>query len=268
LTIGSDTQTSSQSSSLIFFPLPFYSLPSVTLSNPTSDSSSSYSDDNCNITDPTLKLCSECYKGYYYHYLFRKCVQTNPQCDNVTKDNVCLSCYSGYTLVNGNCLKSNFTCRTFDASNTCTACYDGYSLVNGSCVMNNPPPQQVQAFTDQFCNHYINGTCTSCSNRYYLAPSGFCMQVDPFCNNYTSNGSCQLCYKGYAILNGSCIPYNPSDSRINKPNNNRIDCEFRSVAIQGICVRVNDQCNTFDLTTALCLSCYRGYLLVSGVCVK
>lgn len=36
----------------------------------------------------------------------------------------------------------------------------------------------------------------------------------------------------------------------------------------GLCTNVNADCNTWDRLTGSCLSCYKGYALTNGVCVK
>lgn len=60
------------------------------------------------------------------------------------------------------------------------------------------------------------------------------LQVDN-CASYDANGACTGCY-------------------------------FRYVLVDGQCVAVNEQCKTWDESTAACTSCYDGWTLSNGAC--
>jgi hypothetical protein len=47
--------------------------------------------------------------------------------------------------------------------------------------------------------------CLKCSNNWYLNINNKCAQISPLCNSSDSNGNCMSCYKGYSLLNGSCV---------------------------------------------------------------
>lgn len=164
----------------------------------------------------------------------------------------------------GNCVKALSNCKSINANYTCTACFDGYDLINATCQLKN---DTAASQTDQFCSNFSNGSCVSCVTRYFLSSSGKCLQVDPNCQNYTDKGVCQLCYIGFKYMNGICMKYDFNNFWFNIPSSNAIQCVFRSVNINGACVRVNDQCATWSNTTALCTGCYKGYEEVNGVCV-
>lgn len=119
----------------------------------------------------------------------------NPNCQNVTSNNLCSSCYPGYTLTNGNCFVTpynplsnrcktivqgicqecytgyylNFSanscdianpkCMTITGANTCASCYQGYQLVDEDCIISNSPTQGGQ-FNDNNCKTFDdNGYC-------------------------------------------------------------------------------------------------------------
>lgn len=83
-------------------------------------------------------------------------------------------------------------------------------------------------------------------------------------------------------MNGSCL-YSPSNNE--KPKDGGcaswdwdnalcLECSKNWVIdINGICVKVSDQCRTYDPNTGFCTSCYKGYDLhtdtgkQSGSCV-
>lgn len=43
-------------------------------------------------------------------------------------------------------------------------------------------------------------------------------------------------------------------------------CYFRYVLLDGQCVAVSDQCNTWDGASGACTSCYDGWTLANGAC--
>lgn len=45
-----------------------------------------------------------------------------------------------------------------------------------------------------------------------------------------------------------------------------IYCPPRAAVVDGKCAVVSDLCNTWDPTTALCVTCYTGYTNTNGVC--
>lgn len=51
---------------------------------------------------------------------------------------------------------------------------------------------------------------------------------------------------------------------VSDSNGNCTQCYYRYVLIDGKCVAVSDQCNTWDSSTGACTSCYGGYSLVDG----
>jgi hypothetical protein len=74
-------------------------------------------DPNCPVKNPQFSTnkpvsvdnqrCSTCYKGFYYDLSYEKCQPYNPLCKTVDSQNICLSCYMGYVLFNGNCTVNN-----------------------------------------------------------------------------------------------------------------------------------------------------------------
>ena len=49
-------------------------------------------------------VCSECYKGYYFHSYDQICKRINPLCKTYNSNNgACTSCYPGYSQVGFGC---------------------------------------------------------------------------------------------------------------------------------------------------------------------
>ena len=47
----------------------------------------------------------------------------------------CLECSKGYVFnLNGVCAKVSDLCRSSDTSGLCLSCYKGYDLINGQCA--------------------------------------------------------------------------------------------------------------------------------------
>ena len=58
------------------------------------------------------------------------------------------------------------------------------------------------------CNSFDSqGTCTSCSTRFYKDPQNICQPVNPNCNTYDLiSGDCLTCYSGFGLIEGTCLP--------------------------------------------------------------
>lgn len=122
--------------------------------------------------------------------------------------------------------------------------------------------------------HNEAGDCTECIYRYVL-DDGACRAVSNQCNTWNqSSGACTSCYPGWTLSNGECVVGGGSEQPTEPPTEvpteppteqpNQPSCYFRQVRINGNCVNVSDQCNTWNETTGACTSCYGGYTLTSG----
>jgi hypothetical protein len=193
------------------------------------------------------------------------------------------------------CVTVNPLCQTWNSLGNCLTCYSGYILYNNACLID----QQSQGIVtvgsvdlpsssqDPYCHTYKNKVCVQCATRTYLNPStNLCTQVSANCKVWnTVTGACQYCYDGYAVTpqNGCQLIY-PSvaivtqqKSSLNTDANcnasdaqgNCMGCIFRYVLniTSRVCIKVSDQCATWNTTTALCTGCYGGYTLsTNGVC--
>ena len=206
------------------------------------------------------------------------CVEVSDQCktwNNVNGD--CTSCYEGWTLRDGDCvieggqepetvngvpcLPRNFVrngvcvevsdqCNTWNNVNgDCTSCYEGWTLKDGDCIIE----EGGEAPT-------VNGV--PCLPRNFVR-DGVCVEVSDQCKTWNNvNGDCTSCYEGWTLRDGDCVIADaPSQG-----GSNGGSCFFREVRINGQCVKVNDQCRTWNTTTAACTSCYGGYTLSNGAC--
>lgn len=176
--------------------------------------------DQCNTFDSSSGNCLSCYGGYTLNN--GSCVITttpnsDPNCAQRDTNNVCTACYYRYYLnAQKVCVAVSDQCNTFDSLGNCLSCYGGYTLINGSCVISTT---SAQTNSDPNCaQHDANNVCTSCYYRYYLNVQKVCVAVSDQCNNFdSSSGNCLSCYGGYTLTNGSCVissqsnPTPPSD---------------------------------------------------------
>lgn len=77
--------------------------------------------------------CLEC--SPYWYFKGGICTQVSPYCKTYDPaTGACLSCYSGYSLLNGACELSPVSfCKTIDL-NGCTTCFDGFVLYKKNCI--------------------------------------------------------------------------------------------------------------------------------------
>lgn len=196
---------------------------------------------------------------------------TDPGC-RTWNATVCIECSQNWVFdSNGVCVPVNDACRTHDSNGQCTGCYKGYEVINGTCAHsssnNLAPPQQG-------CHiwNWDSLTCDQCSAWWFVNPDGICQEVSPLCSAYDANGLCSSCFRGYDLINGTCVlsPVSaPADRGCKTWNGSTcIECSTNWVFNQvGSCVVVSDQCRTFDSSNGDCLSCYLGYSLVNGSCL-
>ena len=119
-----------------------------------------------------------------------------------------------------------------------------------------------------------NQVCLECSKDWVFNADGVCVPVSDQCASHDANGACLSCFKGYDLKDGVCefSAFNnakPSDSGCAKwdwDNQVCLECSKDWVKnADGACVPVSDQCASHDASGA-CLSCFKGYDLVDGVC--
>lgn len=166
-------------------------------------------------------------------------------------------------------------CKTHDDTGLCQTCYNGYALINGTCIFssfNNAKP------TDPGCSkwNWDNQTCLECSFNWVQDSNGFCSPVKEDCRTHDAQGLCTGCYKGYAVVNGSCT-FSP-DNNLTPPqkgckiwNWDLLACQECSywwyIDSSKLCAEVSPLCATYDVNGGSCTSCYKGYALQNGVCV-
>jgi len=226
----------------------------------------------CNTFDQSNGLCLSCYQGYTLSngdcYILVTQGSFDPNCKTADSNGVCQECYQGYfySSTQSKCIIANTLCRTITATGTCDSCYTGYILQNGNCRV-----QQNTGVGN--CRNFSNGVCYECSNGY-IQSSGKCLPVNPQCRTYSNKtGECLTCYPGYIPSNGNCIigggaPSGDPSCRAYDQYGNCRECSERFYKSNGRCAQVSDFCNTFDRNNGKCLTCYRGYTLQNGDCYK
>ena len=234
--------------------------------------------DQCQTWDPKSGVCISCYGGY---------VLSNGACNQAAvqalsdlacalwnaNNNICLQCSNRYYYNGKQCVPVNDQCNTWDSSSgRCTTCYNGYDLqLDGTCQLStkNSAPSDLGCGTWD----WKNLKCLQCSNNWVFNSNGVCVPVSDQCNTFDSRGNCVSCYVGYNLQNGKCFlapTQAPSDLGCGNwdwKNQKCLQCSNNWVFNdKGVCIPVSDQCNTFD-SRGNCVTCYKGYNLVSGKCV-
>lgn len=96
--------------------------------------------------------------------------------------------------------------------------------------------------------------------------------INPLCKTYNSvTGACLTCYSGYIVDGVTCIIDKNAESSncAEYENDICIRCAERTfMNSMGLCEKVSEDCRTYNDFTGKCLSCYPGYLVKSGKCIK
>ena len=180
--------------------------------------------------------------------------------------------------------QQGFPCVNYDTVNLqCLTCFTGYDLVNGSCVYNDTCPDRFHfAFgtclpVSDLCDTYdaFTGYCLTCKNnastidgfgvckeipvvcadRQYIV-NNTCQNVSALCATWSNDtGLCTSCISGYTLLtNGTCTP-------------TVIVCADNQCLVGTTCKDIPKECVSFDKVAQRCLTCIRGWWPSSlGVC--
>ena len=163
-------------------------------------------------------------------------------------------------------------CRTWDNNGLCLTCYPGYSLANGQCEFQ----PNTQATPDLGCAEWDlqNLACLRCS-EHWVSVNGICVPVSDQCRTNDANGACTACYRGYNLDNGQCVlapaaPIAPAMLGCKLWNWDTQSCQecsnFWYFNADNVCVPVSDLCATYNATNGQCLTCYGGYQINQGIC--
>jgi hypothetical protein len=174
----------------------------------------------------------------------------------------------------GTCIPVSDLCKTSDNSGNCLTCYHGYDLNNGTCLFS---PSNNAKPTDGGCKiwDWKNAICVECSSNWAFNENRICIPVNDQCRTNDQNGLCASCYKGYDLVNGTCL-FSPSNNapledagcKVWDYTNNKCSvCSHYWFFQNSVCAQVSPHCQTFDIATGVCLSCFGGYDLVNGACV-
>lgn len=225
----------------------------------------------CKAFNSTNGFCQSCFNGYTL--TDNKCVLN---LDNtffagnlcrLWNNGRCIECSQRAVDVNGVCTEVNPLCNSFDHQGNCLTCFSGYLLQNNNCVL---APLIVNTNISNLCFRVENGVCVLCAKRAYLKDS-ICVEVNPLCSTFDNAGKCESCYIGYILQNGQCnlnaIDFNRDSLCAEFNGSTCVRCATRAYFNNGICSEVNVNCNTFDASTGVCLTCYNGYQLNNGQCI-
>lgn len=167
-------------------------------------------------------LCASCFKGYSLTdsgaCVVSAVVAPADKGCKTWKGVTCTECSFGWVFnLVGTCISVSDQCKTYDAANgECLTCYNGYSVVNGSCLYNNESPAQGG------CKDWswAAKTCNACADNWVLL-NGLCVAVSDQCRTHDANGWCTACYRGYDLTehkndNGTVVSvtcdYSPSNT--------------------------------------------------------
>jgi hypothetical protein len=180
----------------------------------------------------------------------------------------CTNCSAGYYVTaSGSCGVADQRCLTYNMNGgACTSCGAGYTLSGSSCVV-------TQTVSIAYCLTYSGSRCTNCSAGYYVTASGSCDAANQRCATYNMNGgACTSCPVGWAISGTTCAvaptPV-PNPFCLTYSGTTCNNCSNRYyIGANGICTAASPSCNTYDMNTGFCTSCYTGRNLntANGVC--
>ncbi|ESU34819.1 Variant-specific surface protein [Giardia duodenalis] len=122
---------------------------------------------------------------------------------------------AGFAPVDGVCVSTTTrapTGCTPGTDGTCTACTDTYFLQSGGCYQSTKYPGNT------LCSNAAGGKCTQCTNGQTAdGSSGSCPACDPTCKTCTAKenpNACSACFSGYYKSGTKCIACDKDDGSI------------------------------------------------------
>ena len=231
----------------------------------------------CNTWDNADGLCLSCYQGYD---LVNGACEFSPSNTQGPADlgckawdqGVCIECSPRWVMNNnGACVPVSDICRTHDINGLCLTCYQGYDLVNGNCEFS---PANTAAPSDPGCKTWNNGVCEACSQNWVFDANNVCVPVSDACRTHDASGACTGCWKGYDLSNNECV-FSPTNTQgptmfgckvWNWDAQTCSECSaFWFFNADGVCTEVSALCASSDANGA-CTGCYSGFALNNGVC--
>ena len=226
--------------------------------------------------------CTACYQGYdltagqCLFSAFNNAKPADAGCGTWDWFNqICIACSDKWVFNSEKvCVPVSDQCATHAENGDCLTCFKGYDLVNGACVFsasNNANPSDIGCANWD----WDNLVCLACSDKWVFNGEGVCVAVNDHCSTHGDNGNCLTCYKGYDLQNGACVysadnTAHPADLGCGTWDwDNRVCLVCSNGWVKnadGVCVPVSDQCAT-HAENGDCLTCFKGYDLVEGVCV-
>ena len=181
-------------------------------------------------TDATSTTCTACYPGFVLNAASGAsagtCIQecTGKYAENceagqctavVGGSKYCSKCKAGFAPVDGVCVSTTTrapTGCTPGTDGTCTACTDTYFLQSGGCYQSTKYPGNT------LCSNAAGGKCTQCTNGQTAdGSSGSCPACDPTCKTCTAKenpNACSACFSGYYKSGTKCIACDKDDGSI------------------------------------------------------
>ena len=96
--------------------------------------------------------------------------------------------------------------------------------------------------------------------------------ANPLCKTYDQiTGACLTCYNGYVVSGATCVIDKNAESSncAEYVDNVCVRCASRTfLNSRKQCEKVSEDCRTYNDFTGACLSCYSGYALKMGRCLK
>lgn len=149
-------------------------------------------------------ICEKCFEGYTV--VDGKCSQVDKTASSnigcaLWESNVCKSCSKRwYFNADKTCVPVSDLCHTWDeATGVCLTCYYGSIVQDGNCVAHTDT--SIVPESNLLCKTWSGEKCLECSDRSFFNADGLCVSVSSQCNTFDkASGNCLTCFAGYDIV--------------------------------------------------------------------
>lgn len=166
--------------------------------------------------------------------------------------------------MNSLCTQIDVSCQNFDINQgVCLACYIGYQLNS----TNNCVKSAIQTNSNPYCAQWQGTVCLKCAVGSIFNSKSICIVLDPSCKtNNMVTGACLSCYSGYVLASNGTCDLNQNQS-VSDPNCNQFNTNGVCTKCSNgyyfnnlnVCIKIDDNCKSFNIASAICVGCYPGY---------
>ncbi|ELP83904.1 protein serine/threonine kinase, putative [Entamoeba invadens IP1] len=233
-------------------------------------------DSYCTQCISSTGICTRCSDGYTPKLTLSTscelCTSIERCLTCSTTERKCITCSSGYYVLNGFCKACSATCGGMcdPITGDCTGCISNYVFSKtDSKICETCGDYSKECVT---CSTDFQRKCVTCSTEYYPDADGNCVTCSPTCICDSTTGFCTSCQPNYVLQNQKsrtcelCSSFDPNCQTCSSDSSRRcVTCNSGCyINTNYYCVSCDSTCGgKCQNTTGYCTGCIENYVLTT-----